>query len=149
MKKAMRCYGLLDKIATDKLRWYSAVTNKVGCSVKQVTIRWANNRFENWELPFCLRETAVLMFSCIHSPQKFASIQASIDKLINSQTLLSGRSIFKLNRDAARTEWCLSLTFCTRGSTNQHWCLGSFVWKHRHYHMAIDKLTDFIRMPPS
>ena len=54
------------------------------------------------------------MFSCIHSPQKFASIQASIDKLINSQALLSGRSIFKLNRDAARTEWCLSLILYER-----------------------------------
>ena len=54
------------------------------------------------------------MFSCIHSLEKFASIQASIDKFINSQTLLSRRSIFKLNRDAACTEWCLSLILYER-----------------------------------
>ncbi|MGB0689026.1 MAG: DDE-type integrase/transposase/recombinase [Paracoccaceae bacterium] len=75
------------------------------CSKKQITKRWANNRVENSHLPFRRRERAMLRFRRMHSLQKFASIHASFHNLFNSQRSLSKRSTFKLNRDAALTEW--------------------------------------------
>ena len=51
MKKAMRRYGSPNEIVTDKLRSYSAAAKELGCSEKQVTGRWANNRVENSHLP--------------------------------------------------------------------------------------------------
>ncbi|MDB3921866.1 IS6 family transposase [Paracoccaceae bacterium] len=105
MKKAMRRYGSPNKIVTDKLRSYSAAAKELGCLDKQVTGRWANNRVENSHLPFRRRERAMLRFRRMDSLQKFASIHASFHNLFNSQRSLSKRSTFKLNRDAALTEW--------------------------------------------
>ena len=101
MKKAMRRYGSPNKIVTDKLRSYSAAAKELGCSDKQVTGRWANNRVENSHLPFRRRERVILRFRRMHSLQKFASIHASFHNLFNSQRSLSKRSTFKLKRDAA------------------------------------------------
>ena len=105
MKKAMRRYGSPNKIVTDKLRSYSAAAKELGCLEKPVTERWANNRVENSHLPFRRRERAMLRFRRMDSLQKFASIHASFYNLFNSQRSLSKRSTFKLNRDAALTEW--------------------------------------------
>ena len=105
MKKAMRCYGTPNEIVTDKLGSYEAAARELGCPEKQVTKRWANNRVENSHLPFRRRERAMLRFRRMHSLQKFASIHASFHNLFNSQRSLSKRSTFKLNRDAALTEW--------------------------------------------
>jgi putative transposase len=54
---------------------------------------------------FRRRERAMLQFRCMHSLQKFVSIHASFYNLFNSQRSLSTRSTFKLNRDAALSEW--------------------------------------------
>ena len=105
MKKAMRRYGAPNEIVTDRLRSYSAAAKELGCADKQVTGRWANNRVENSHLPFRRRERAMLRFRRMQSLQKFASIHASFHNLFNSQRSLSKRSTFKLNRDAALTEW--------------------------------------------
>ena len=105
MKKAMRRYGSPNEIVTDKLGSYGAAARELGCSKKQVTKRWANNRVENSHLPFRRRERAMLRFRQMHSLQKFASIHASFHNLFNSHRSLSKRSTFKLNRDAALNEW--------------------------------------------
>jgi len=78
---------------------------ELGCADKQVTQPWANNRVENSHLPFRRREGAMLRFRRMHSLQKFAAIHASFYNLFNSQRSLSKRSTFKLNREAALTEW--------------------------------------------
>jgi putative transposase len=101
----MRRYGTPNEIVTDKLGSYGAAARELGYSEKQVTKRWANNRVENSHLPFRRRERAMLRFRRMHSLQKFASIHASFHNLFNSQRSLSKRSIFKLNRDAALSEW--------------------------------------------
>jgi putative transposase len=67
MKKAMRRYGSPNEIVTDKLRSYSAAAKELGCSEKQVTKRWTNNRVENSHLPFRRRERAMLRFRRMHS----------------------------------------------------------------------------------
>jgi len=105
MKKAMRRHGSPNEIVTDKLGSYGAAARELGCSKKQVTNRWANNRVENSHLPFRRRERAMLRFRRMHSLQKFASIHASFHNLFNSQRSLSKRSAFKLNSDAALIEW--------------------------------------------
>jgi len=78
---------------------------ELGCADKQVTQPWANNGVENSHLPFRRREGAMLRFRRMHSLQKFAAIHASFYNLFNSQRSLSKRSTFKLNREAALTEW--------------------------------------------
>ena len=105
MKKAMRRYGSPNEIVTDKLRSYSAAARELGCSRKQVTKRWANNRAENSHLPSRRRERAMLRFRRMHNLQKVASIHASFHNLFHSQRSLWKRSNFKLHRDAALTEW--------------------------------------------
>ena len=105
MKKDMRRYGSPNEIVTDKVGSYGAAARELGCSEKHVTNRWANNRVENSRLPFRRRERAMLRFRRMHSLQKFASIHASFHNLLNSQRSLSKRSTFKLNREAALTEW--------------------------------------------
>jgi len=105
MKKAIRRYGSPNEIVTDRLRSYSAAARELGCSEKQVTKRWANNRVENSYLPFRRREKAMLRFRRMHSLQKFASIHALFHNLFNFHRSLSKRSTFKLNRDAALNEW--------------------------------------------
>ena len=52
MKKAIRRYGSLNEIVTDKLRSHGAAAKELGGSDKQVTRRWANKRVENSHLPF-------------------------------------------------------------------------------------------------
>jgi putative transposase len=81
------------------------VAKELGCLDKQVTQRWANNRVENSHLPFRWRERAMLRFRRMHSLQKFASIPASFHNHFDPQRSLSTRSTFKLNLDAALTEW--------------------------------------------
>ena len=105
MKKSMRRYGSPNEIVTDKLASYGAAARELGCSEKQVTKRWANNRAENSHLPFRRRERAMLRFRRMHSLQKFASIHASFHNLFNSQRSLTKRSTFQLNRDAVLSEW--------------------------------------------
>ena len=56
MKKAMRRYGTPNEIVTDKLGSYGAAARELGCSKKQITNRWANNRVENSHLPFRRRD---------------------------------------------------------------------------------------------
>jgi putative transposase len=49
---------------------------------------------------------AVVLLSCKKAnSQQFASIHASFHNLFNSQGSLAKRNTFKLNRDAALTEW--------------------------------------------
>ena len=105
MKKAMRRCRSPSEIVTDKLGSYCAAARELGCSEKQVTKRWANNRVKNSHLPFRRRERAMLRFRRMHSLQKFASIHASFHNLFNSQRSLLKRSTFKLNRDAVLNEW--------------------------------------------
>ena len=104
-EKAVRRFGSPNEIVTDRLRSYSAAAKELGCADKQVTQRWANNRAENSHLPFRRRERAMLRFRRMHSLQKFASIHASFHNHFNSQRSLSTRINFKINRDAALTEW--------------------------------------------
>ena len=89
MKKAMRRYGSPDEIVTGKLGSYGAAARELGCSEKQVTMRWANNRVENSHLTFQRRERAMLRLRRMHSLQKFAAIHASFHNLFNLQKLLS------------------------------------------------------------
>ena len=105
INKAMRRYGSPNEIVIDKLGSYGAAARELGCSKKQVTKRWVNNRAENSNLPFRRRERAMLRLRRMHSLQKFASIHASFHNLFSSQRSPSKRSTFKLNRDAALTEW--------------------------------------------
>ena len=61
MQKAIRRYGSPNEIVTDKLRSYSATAKELGCSNKQVTMRWANNRVENSYLQYRRRERAMML----------------------------------------------------------------------------------------
>ena len=97
MKKAMRRYGSLKKIVTDRLRSYSAVIKELGCENKQHTEIWADNRAENSHLQFRRRERDILRFRRMRNLQKFALIHASFHNHFNSDRYLCKRCNFKLN----------------------------------------------------
>jgi putative transposase len=104
-KKSMRRYGRPKVIVTDKLGSYGAAMREIGNVDKQETGRWVNNRAENSHLPFRRRERVMQRFRRLRSLQKFASVQASVLNLFNSERSYYSRSKFKLNRAVALSEW--------------------------------------------
>ena len=105
LKKTLKRHGRAEKIVTDRLRAYGAALRELGISDEQETDRWANNRAENSHQPFRRRERAMLRFRRMRTLQKFASVHASIFNHFNKERSLSSRQNFKVNRDAALTEW--------------------------------------------
>ena len=105
LRKAMRKHGNPEAIVTDKLRSYGAALNELGAGFRQETGRWANNRAENFHLPFRRRERAMLRFRRMRNLQKFASVHASVYNHFNSERSLSSRANFKKSRAAALAEW--------------------------------------------
>tara|TARA_R110000782_G_scaffold221139_1_gene308325 strand:- start:1127 stop:1573 length:447 start_codon:yes stop_codon:yes gene_type:complete len=105
LKKIMKRYGQPQVIVTDRLRSYRAAMKVIGNKASQETGRWLNNRCENSHLPFRRREYAMLKFRRLHSLQKFVSIHASVHNHFNLERHLTSRETFKLQRNAALTEW--------------------------------------------
>lgn len=105
LKKAMKCYGKLREVVTDRLRSYGAAMRKIGNADRQVTGRHENNRAENSHLPFRRRERAMARFRQMRSLQKFAAAHAFVHNHFNHDRTLERRSRFKDLRQAALTEW--------------------------------------------
>ena len=105
LKKSLKRHGQAQVIVTDRLRSYGAALRDLGIADRQETGRWANNRVENSHLPFRRRERVMLRFRRMRSLQKFVAVHASVLNHFNTERSLSSRSNFKLNRDAALTEW--------------------------------------------
>ena len=105
LKKAMKKYGWVDVLVSDKLRSFGAALRDLGAADRQETGRWLNNRVENSHLPFRRRERAMLRFRRVGTLQKYASVHASFSNHFNIDHSLSSRAIFKQNRAAARAEW--------------------------------------------
>ncbi len=105
LKKIMKRYGKPHEIVTDRLRSYRAAMKIIGNETAQKVGRWKNNRCENSHLPFRRREQAMLQFRRLRSLQKFVSIHASVHNHFNHERHLNNRETFKLQRNAALTEW--------------------------------------------
>ena len=105
LKRAMKRYGRLASIVTDRLKSYRAAMKVIGNEGCQETRRWLNNRAENSHQPFRRREGAMARFRDIKTLQKFASIHASIYNHFNHQRHLNRRDIFKQARADALAEW--------------------------------------------
>jgi len=105
LRKSLKRHGPAQAIVTDRLRSYGAALRKLGIRDRQETGRWANNRAENSHQPFRRRERAMLRFRRMRTSQKFAAVHASVFNHFNQERSLSSRVIFKLNRNAALTEW--------------------------------------------
>ncbi|WP_340151982.1 IS6 family transposase [uncultured Sneathiella sp.] len=105
LKKAMKRYGNPKIIVTDKLRSYRAAMKEIGNADRQETGRWLNNRAENSHQPFRRRERAMIKFRATKSLQKFVSIHSSVHNHFNLERHLTSRLRFKLNREAALTDW--------------------------------------------
>jgi len=114
----MKRYGSPKVIVTDKLRSYGAAMKAIGNLKKQETGRWINNRSENSHPlpgsglfashekgPFRRRERAMLRFRRMRSLQKFVAVPASIHNHFNLERHFYSRVNFKLNRNAALSEW--------------------------------------------
>jgi len=104
-KKTLKRHGRAAEIVTDRLRSYGAALRELGIGDRQETSRWANNRAENSHQPFRRRERAMLRFRRMRTLQKFASVHASVFNHFNQERTLSSRRDFKVNRNAALTEW--------------------------------------------
>ncbi len=105
LKKSLKRHGRAADLVTDRLRSYGAALRELGIGDRQETCRWANNRAENSHQPFRRRERAMLRFRRMRSLQKFAAVHASVSNHFNQERSLYSRTIFKLNRAAALTEW--------------------------------------------
>ena len=105
LKKVMKRYGRPYAIVTDRLRSYRAAMKMIGNETAQETGRWLNNRAENSHLPFRRRERAMLRFRRVRSLQKFVSIHSAVNNHFNHQRHLTSRYDFKLQRNAALSEW--------------------------------------------
>ncbi len=105
LKRAMKRYGRLRVIVTDRLRSYRLAMKVIGNAADQVCGHWLNNRAENSHQLFRRREGAVAKFRDIKTLQKFAAVHASTHNLCNQDRHLNRRDIFKRNRAAALTEW--------------------------------------------
>ena len=78
LKKAMKKYGWVDVLVSDKLRSFGSALRDLGEADRQETGRRLNNRVENSHLPFRRRERAMLRFRRMGSLQKFATVHASV-----------------------------------------------------------------------
>ena len=105
MKKALKRHGRSKTIVTDGLRSYPAAMRELGNLDRREMGRWMNNRVENSHLPFRRRERAMLRFRQMKSPQKFASVHASLHNHFNSERHLVDRQTYKERRSAALAEW--------------------------------------------
>ena len=105
LKKAMKRYGNPGVIVSDKLKSYRAALREVGLVSKHETGRWVNNRAENSHLPFRRRERAMARFRLERSLQKFSSVHSALSNHFNHQRHLTNRDQFKLQRQAALSEW--------------------------------------------
>ncbi|SDD52005.1 DDE domain-containing protein [Ruegeria marina] len=105
LRKTMRKHDYPEMIVTDRLRSYGAALKDLGANHRQETGRWLNNRAATSHLPFRGRERVKLRFRRMRSLQKFAVIHASVCNHFNSERSLTSRTIFKLNRAAALSEW--------------------------------------------
>ena len=105
LKKVMKRHGRPHVIVSDKLKSYRAALNDLGMMLKQETGRWINNRAENSHLPFRRRERAMLRFRRRQTLQKFSAIHSSVCNHFNQERHLTSRDNFKLQRNAAISEW--------------------------------------------
>ena len=85
LKKAMKRFGQLEVVVTDKLRSYRAAMVIIGNSDRQETGRWVNNKAENSHLPFRRRERVMLRFRRTATLQKFVSVHESIQNYFNQE----------------------------------------------------------------
>ena len=101
----MKKYGAPKVIVTDRLKSYRAAMKTIGNEPTQEVGRWKNNRCENSHLPFRRREYAMLKFRRMRSLQKFISIHSSVHNHFNQERRIINREVFKLQRNAALSEW--------------------------------------------
>jgi putative transposase len=105
ISKAMRRYGNLRVVVTDKCPSYRAAMRVIGSERRQETGPHLNNRAENSHLPFRRRERAMSRLRRMRSLQKFASIHSSVYNHFNHQRNIESGAKLKLLRDAALLEW--------------------------------------------
>ncbi len=97
--------GKPHEIVTDRLKSYRAAMKVIGNQDVQKVGRWKNNRCENSHLPFRRREYAMLKFRLRQTLQKFSAIHSSVYNHFNQERHLTSRDNFKLQHNAAITEW--------------------------------------------
>lgn len=106
LPKAMKRYGALDRVVTDKLASHKAAMRDLGNASCQETGRWRNNRPEHSHQPLRRREKIMTRFGSTRSLQKFAAIQPSIHNHFNLERHFHSRKGFKENCTPALVEWC-------------------------------------------
>ena len=105
LKKAMKRYGNLHVVVTDKCRSYRAAMKVIGNETRQETGRHLNNRAENSHLPFRRRERAMSRIRRMRSLQKFVSTHSSVYNHLDLERHINPRIRFNTMRDAALREW--------------------------------------------
>ena len=101
----------------------------IGNANRQETGHWLNNRAENAHQPFRRWERTMLNSRRMRSLQKFICVHASVHNHFNQERHLYSCDNFKLNRDAALSEW------------RKYW--NSSIWKWNKYE-NLSKIVEII-----
>ena len=107
MKTALKRHGCPERVATDGLRRYAAAPDELANREKQEIGRRANRRAENSHLPCRRRERAMTRFRRMSTPQKSASIHASLHNHFSLERQFVTRQTCEERRSAALPEWQL------------------------------------------
>ena len=101
LKKLMIRYRRAKAVTTDGLRSYKAAMKDLYNSARQEEGRQADNRLENFHLPFRRRERAMQRFHQIKTLQKFSTVLAAFHNHFDQDRQLISRDDYK-GRHSAR-----------------------------------------------
>lgn len=96
LKNAMKRYGSLEVVVTDKSPSYTAVMKLSGNENRQEAGCHLNNRAENSNFPFRRREQALSRFTRMRSLQKLASVHSSVNNHFYRQKNIEVRARLKI-----------------------------------------------------
>ena len=106
MRKLLKKQGFAPKLAvTDKLPSYGAAFRALRLSCRHEQGLRSNNRAENSHQPVRRRECKMQRFKSARSAQRFLSMHAAVHNTFNLQRHLVSRSMLRIFRAQAASEW--------------------------------------------
>jgi len=110
MRKLLKKQGFAPKLlVTDKLRSYAAAFRRLRLTCRHEQGLRKNNRAENLHQTVRRRERKLQRFKSARSAQRFLSMHAAAQNTFNLQRHLISRSILRIFRIEAATEWHIAV----------------------------------------
>ena len=106
MRKLLKKYAFVERLATDDLSSFGAAARALGLERLHERWRWKNNRVESSHEPTRRRERKMQGFKSRGSAQRFLSTHAVVYNIFNVQRHLISAQSHRVLRAAAMTTWC-------------------------------------------